>query len=544
MKILNKIILSLICATCVFGFLSNVFATTENNELEIIYPTLSNFVIPPDGTRTFLPHYIQYIYNVAVFAGGLIAFISLLVGGIRYLMSVGNPGTMKDARDQIFAGILGMVIIFGSFIILKELNPDLTSFALPELASARKGIVWYSDAKCGMDLGNGEPFKAKIPDDIEYMTVGNTKTNLVEASGQGKRIASIWPYHSRRDMNVSFYENGDCSGPPQITNLPLVADECFPLPTVGVNIQCIMITWRDPGVWLFTEANDNPMAPTGEFVNYKVSQSSLPSNISDKIKSIALVKEEKLGYYYGVIVYNIANGAAGWAEIFLPSSADGDDITTYNLDLGTNEWAISAITVFLIPKQNTSADDSDTFTLYRDVGKYAITEKSANQEIPQLKIGWINTDDNNKAFIDITDLLCKGRNGKVSSFDNAAVSTSTSDWTGISDNCGGGFKNVVGGLKLTGEHWMNDQSQSTASGGHQIKTNDDSGVTGFYMPSANRYVALLYTPNPTLEEPLAAAAHSAINKMRAIPVYGSYASLQTLTWDDRLATLVVIRERH
>jgi hypothetical protein len=56
---------------------------------------------------------------------GVICFGALLYGGFRYLISVGSPAAMADARDQIFSAILGLIILFSAYLILKTINPEL-----------------------------------------------------------------------------------------------------------------------------------------------------------------------------------------------------------------------------------------------------------------------------------------------------------------------------------------------------------------------------------------------------------------------------------
>jgi len=95
--------------------------------LEVEYPAVPGTTLPAEPT---LPEYVRYIYNFSIIVAGLVAFFSLVYGGFRYLTSVGSPVAMADARSQIFAGILGLVILLASFLILTILNPQLAVFRL------------------------------------------------------------------------------------------------------------------------------------------------------------------------------------------------------------------------------------------------------------------------------------------------------------------------------------------------------------------------------------------------------------------------------
>lgn len=93
--------------------------TFAQRELEVPLPQLGTTKLP------FLPDYVKYIFNFAVGIAGLIAFVMIIIGGIRYLTSVGNPSAMSDANDQIFSGIIGLIVILGSWLILTTVNPQL-----------------------------------------------------------------------------------------------------------------------------------------------------------------------------------------------------------------------------------------------------------------------------------------------------------------------------------------------------------------------------------------------------------------------------------
>lgn len=91
-------------------------------ELEVPLPSIGGEGI----TETpLLPDYVKYLFNFAIGIAGLIAFISAVYGGFKHLISAGSPSAMEDANDQIFAGVLGLVVIIGSWLILTTINPQL-----------------------------------------------------------------------------------------------------------------------------------------------------------------------------------------------------------------------------------------------------------------------------------------------------------------------------------------------------------------------------------------------------------------------------------
>jgi len=99
--------------------------------LEINYPNLPG--MSPPTNNSSLPDYIKYIFNLALWAGGLLALGSLIYGGIRYLISSGKPETIISARNQINAAFFGLLILLSSYLVLKTINPQFVNLKIPLL---------------------------------------------------------------------------------------------------------------------------------------------------------------------------------------------------------------------------------------------------------------------------------------------------------------------------------------------------------------------------------------------------------------------------
>lgn len=69
------------------------------------------------GEVTALILFLSNILKIVIYAAGLFALINLLVSGIQYLGSSGNPEMIKQASAKIWMSILGLVIIASSFIL-------------------------------------------------------------------------------------------------------------------------------------------------------------------------------------------------------------------------------------------------------------------------------------------------------------------------------------------------------------------------------------------------------------------------------------------
>lgn len=120
--------------------LSLLFSANFAFALEITYPPIPGVMTPQEflekikkGEIPFekaLPLYAQYLFHLTLMGGGFIALGAVVFGGVKYLISGGNVEKMKDARDQISSGILGLVIIFSSYILITTINPQLAIFKI------------------------------------------------------------------------------------------------------------------------------------------------------------------------------------------------------------------------------------------------------------------------------------------------------------------------------------------------------------------------------------------------------------------------------
>ncbi|GAG17219.1 unnamed protein product, partial [marine sediment metagenome] len=66
-------------------FVSSSFAQEEERTLELEYPIVPG--APSLEATITLPGIAVYVFNLALMVGGLLAFIMIIIGGIRYLIS-------------------------------------------------------------------------------------------------------------------------------------------------------------------------------------------------------------------------------------------------------------------------------------------------------------------------------------------------------------------------------------------------------------------------------------------------------------------------
>ena len=127
--------------TCINGTCSSNNGNDPNNpdngtvdwptgNLNLTYPTIRGATL---GLDMGLPQLIKWLYEFIVTIAGIAAFVMMVWGGLSWLTSAGNPSKIADAKDRLSSALLGLLIILGSWLILRLINPDLTTLSIPGL---------------------------------------------------------------------------------------------------------------------------------------------------------------------------------------------------------------------------------------------------------------------------------------------------------------------------------------------------------------------------------------------------------------------------
>jgi hypothetical protein len=132
---MKKIIITFIALAVFSSFLiPTAFAQTSSGDsprkLEIEYPAFTT--TPPPTEETTLPNYVKYIYYFIIMTSGIVALVVLVIGGVQYIASTGNPTKLNDAKERISSALIGLFILLCSGLILRAINPTIVVFKSPE----------------------------------------------------------------------------------------------------------------------------------------------------------------------------------------------------------------------------------------------------------------------------------------------------------------------------------------------------------------------------------------------------------------------------
>lgn len=227
----------------------------------------TNWPPSPAGTVlsrcSTLPDLVRYFYEWGLTIGGILTFVALLFSGVLYLTSVGKPEAMKEAKDRATSAFLGLILLFGCWLILNTINPELTSFKSGPLNLS--GIQFFecdTDEDCvkiyGEDYECNEPDSTKgdgtkagtcirkepeeekdilaiVSSDTEFN--GPYKIALLNESTEFE-AKSVLTYYFRHEMGPQ----DKCNETPKNCSLCDDEDSCIARFTKEENYACF---WKD-----------------------------------------------------------------------------------------------------------------------------------------------------------------------------------------------------------------------------------------------------------------------------------------------------------
>ncbi len=129
----KKIILFLVF-TSIFLFFSTVLAADNCPDGKICFtPSISipglyqaGQSFPVDGSS--LAEYIKGVYRYGGIFSGIVAMFMLVYAGWQWLLAGGNSGKISQAKEKINGTLIGLVILFGGYLLLSLISKNLISF--------------------------------------------------------------------------------------------------------------------------------------------------------------------------------------------------------------------------------------------------------------------------------------------------------------------------------------------------------------------------------------------------------------------------------
>jgi len=73
---------------------------------------------------------INQVYIWSLGAGALLALVMIVFGGYITLTAAGNAERASRGKNFIFSSVVGLILLFGAYLLLNTINPDLVNFKI------------------------------------------------------------------------------------------------------------------------------------------------------------------------------------------------------------------------------------------------------------------------------------------------------------------------------------------------------------------------------------------------------------------------------
>lgn len=141
----------------------------------------------------WISQYINAVYRYGVVIGSVIAVLSLMAGGLMYVLGGFNQTMLGKGKEMMTGAVMGLLLLLGSYMILNLINPNLVRMK-PITVEVNKQVM-SAPSSCS-DILNDAELKANI--DIE----GYKEPNCGESFNVKLKAGSA----------VQLGENSKCTG--------------------------------------------------------------------------------------------------------------------------------------------------------------------------------------------------------------------------------------------------------------------------------------------------------------------------------------------
>ncbi|MBI4262125.1 hypothetical protein HY624_01205 [Candidatus Uhrbacteria bacterium] len=132
-----------------------------------------------DITSRTLAEYIIKIYNFLLMASVVLATVMLVWGGFMWMTAGGGSERIGKAQEYIWNAIAGLVILFGAYLILSIVNPELTTLKPLTLQQIKPMALGYF---CDERLADNEKLKQTkkgVADKLEFHWIDGREESYV-----------------------------------------------------------------------------------------------------------------------------------------------------------------------------------------------------------------------------------------------------------------------------------------------------------------------------------------------------------------------------
>lgn len=95
-----------------------------------------------------IAEYIAAVFTYALSIGGIIATVMVVYGGVKWLVAAGDSGKITEAKGVITNAVLGLILLFGTYLLLFTINPEIVRLRELKLPKVERAVLtgnWCED---------------------------------------------------------------------------------------------------------------------------------------------------------------------------------------------------------------------------------------------------------------------------------------------------------------------------------------------------------------------------------------------------------------
>ncbi len=111
--------------------------------------TLTTIIaISGDNTFASLADYINALYKYLVPVMSIVAIIMVMVAGLQYILSRGNPSAVKQAKERIVQAVVGIILLLSAYTLARLLDPSLVNLEQLRVPMVKEVVLLDEGSKC------------------------------------------------------------------------------------------------------------------------------------------------------------------------------------------------------------------------------------------------------------------------------------------------------------------------------------------------------------------------------------------------------------
>ena len=168
---------------------TNVFATISSNAFGL--PCIGTNCPSVTNDNVAIQGYLVRLYSFGLGISGILAVGMIIVGAIYRSISGGSPDKISEGNDMIKSAIWGLLLLFGSYLILQTINPVLVDLRTPDAPDATLKTLQLSGG-IGVSASSSCPIASEAacffdpdedpPENCNYLTEYDNDCTAIDAT--------------------------------------------------------------------------------------------------------------------------------------------------------------------------------------------------------------------------------------------------------------------------------------------------------------------------------------------------------------------------